>query len=161
MELTLREVGLTCASCDVTWTDALLVGGYGRLVVRDAAGRHPSVADLMADPLVDLLGAVAAERASLFGRVPSRLSSGAPPDVQAAYLRLCDPSPDGLPWDRDALPACPACGGAPSAHERREDLRRADLPLLTHDGLDALPRDEQRARVAAALLGPVSPPAAS
>lgn len=149
MEVTLRAVALTCGRCGAPYRDALLVGGYGRLVVRDAAGHHPHAADLLADPLVDLLGQVAAERSALFGRV----SSGAAPDVQAAYLRLCDPSPDDLPWDRDALPACPVCGGAPSASERLEELVRADLPVLRHDALDALPRDAQRARVAAALRG--------
>ena len=149
MELTLRAVAFTCSRCGTRYRDALLVGGYGRLVVRDAAGRHPRAADLLEDPLVELLGDVAAERAALFGRV----SSSRPPDVQAAFLRLCDPSPDGLPWDREALPCCPACGAQPGASERLEELVPVDLPALRHDGLDALPRDAQRARVAAALRG--------
>lgn len=147
MEITLRAVAFTCGSCRTVYRDALLVGGYGRLVARDCAGRHAAVADLLADPLVDLLGQVAAERAALFGRV----SSTAAPDLRRAYLRLCDPSPDGLPYDEDALPACPACGAQPDVQERLEELLRVDLPPLRHDTLDALPSPEQRARVTQAL----------
>jgi len=150
VEVSLRSVRFTCGRCGTTYRDGLLLGGYGRLVVRDATGRHPSVADLMADPLVDLLGQVAGERAALFARVATT-----PADVQGAYLRLCDPSPAGLPWDRDALPCCPSCGAQPTAHERLEELLTTDLPLLRHGAFDALPREQQRAAAAGALTARV------
>lgn len=158
--VTLRAVACVCDRCGEHYRDAVLVGGYGRLVVRDDRGRCPALGDLLEDPLVDELGAAAAERRALFGRV----GAGARPDVQAAWLALCDPSPEGRPWDRDALPACPRCGAAPARCERLEELVRAELPLLRHEALDALPRDERQARLAAALraatpAAPVSAPA--
>ena len=155
MEVSLREVAFTCGRCGTPYRDGLLVGGYGRLVVRDASGRSPACADLLADPLVDLLASVQAERSALFARVEA-----APTDVVAAFLLLCDPSPTGQPWDRDALPCCPACGAPPDRSERLDGLLRVDLPELRHDGLDALPRAEQRARAAAALRPAAAPPTA-
>lgn len=148
VEISLREVVFTCGRCGAVYRDGLLVGGFGRLVVRDADGRSPAYADLLDDPLIDLLASVAAERSALFARVATE-----PADVTGAYLRLCDPSPSGAPWDRDALPCCPACGASPSAQERLDGLLRVTLPRLRHEALDALTREEQRARAAAALRG--------
>ncbi len=153
VRVSLREVAFTCGRCGEGYRDGLLVGGFGRLVVRDADGRSPACADLLADPLVDLLAQVSAERSGLFARVAVE-----PSDVTGAYLRLCDPSPSGAPWDRDALPCCPVCGAQPSASERLDGLLQVDLPVLRHDALDALPREEQRARASAALR-PAPPPA--
>ena len=146
MRVSLREVAFTCGCCGERYRDGLLVGGYGRLVVRDADGRSAACADLLDDPLVDLLAQVSAERSGLFARVGVE-----PADVPGAYLRLCDPSPSGAAWDRGALPCCPACGAQPSQQERLDGLLQVDLPELRHDALDALPRDEQRARASAAL----------
>lgn len=153
MEVSLREVAFTCGRCGAGYRDGLLIGGYGRLVVRDADGRCPAYADLLDDPVVDLLAQAQAERQGLFARVGAE-----PVDVVAAYLRLCDPPPSGRPWDRDALPCCPACGAQPGAQERLDGLLRADLPALRHDDLDALPPAEQRARAAAALRPATGPP---
>ena len=149
MRVSLREVAFTCGRCGAAYRDGLLVGGFGRLVVRDAQGRCPAYADLLDDPLVDLLAQVSDERSGLFARV-----GVAPADLTGAYLRLCDPAPSGVPWDRGALPCCPACGAQPSASERLDGLLQVDLPVLRHDALDALPREEQRVRATAALRPP-------
>ena len=146
MRVSLREVAFTCGRCGEVYRDGLLVGGFVRLVVRDADGRSPACADLLDDPLVDLLAQVSAERSGLFARVAVE-----PADVTGAYLRLCDPSPSGAAWEREALPCCPTCGAQPSASERLDGLLQVDLPVLRHDALDALPREEQRARASAAL----------
>ena len=69
-----------------------------------------------------MMAALAAAGLMLAGCRVEQVEETQPPDVQAAYLRLCDPSPGGLPWDRDALPCCPACGAQPAAHERLEEL---------------------------------------